>query len=98
VTPEALATTSIINSTITGNAIKISNGGAGTPAGLPGDGAGGGIFDAFGGPLTLASDTIDGNSSQQGGNLDVESQPLTIADTILSGGALSGQGAVNPNC
>ncbi len=87
-------TAAIVDSTISGNTITASNGGTGMINGSSGDGLGGGIADSPGGPLTLVSDTITGNSAQQGGNIDIENEPLTIADTILSAGAAT----FAPNC
>ncbi len=84
----------IVNSTIAGNAVRPSSGGTGSTPGTGGDGEGGGIDDLNGGPLTLVSDTIAGNTAPQGGNLDMFNKQLTIADTIFS----AGSAAFSPNC
>lgn len=92
----ASGSAAIVNSTITGNTIHPSSGGTGSTPGSGGDGSGGGIDvgGGPGGPLTLVSDTIAGNGAPQGGNLEMSSPPLTIADTIFSGGSA----AFAPNC
>lgn len=82
----------IVNSTITGNALSA---GSGSPA------DGGGIDNQ--GQLTLASDTIAANSvaattasMAEGGNLDHESSsPITAGDTLIAGGSSGGTGS---NC
>ncbi|HEX3874461.1 MAG TPA: choice-of-anchor Q domain-containing protein [Solirubrobacteraceae bacterium] len=72
---------SVVNSTIFHNAaVPPSNG-------PPRASSAGGLLAT--GPLTLASDTLDGNSAGpagDGGNLGAEYGTLTVANTIIAGG------------
>jgi hypothetical protein len=75
----------VVNSTISDN--RALGGAGGSPGGTAGQGLGGGIWNDMHEPLTLASDTIVGNSaSSEGGNVFFKNTSMIVSDTIIASG------------
>jgi fibronectin-binding autotransporter adhesin len=75
----------VVNSTISDN--QVLGGAGGSPGGTAGQGLGGGIWNDQHEPLTLASDTIVGNSaSSEGGNVFFKNTSMIVSDTIIASG------------